>query len=264
MTVENSTELWWKALLTGDGLEAPMRQVRHALRLLPRPHALRILQLALRRRRRARDASSGPGTFQDQRHLLQQVPGMASKNIGGVEIEVTLLFGDVRGSTSLAENMSPSEFSALISRFFGVTSKVLLKSNAWVDRLVGDQVIGMYLPFYVGEDHESKAVDAAKELLKRTGHDSTDGPWIPLGIGIHSGVAFIGAVGSEDAATDITVLGDVPNTAARLSSAAGPGEIVISDDTFTKAGLDDDLEQRTLELKGKSEPLGVRVLTDYS
>jgi class 3 adenylate cyclase len=52
---------------------------------------------------------------------------MASKNIGGVEIEVTLLFGDVRGSTSLAEKMSPSEFSALISRFFGVTSKVLLK-----------------------------------------------------------------------------------------------------------------------------------------
>jgi class 3 adenylate cyclase len=56
----------------------------------------------------------------------------------------------------------------------------------------------------------------------------------------------------------------VPNTAARLSSAAGPGEIVISDDTFAQAGLDGDLEQRTLELKGKSEPLGVRVLTDYS
>ena len=160
--------------------------------------------------------------------------------------------------------MSPSEFSALISRFFGVTSKVLLRSNAWVDRLVGDQVIGMYLPFYVGEDHQAKAIAAAKDLLKRTGHDSSDGPWIPLGIGIHSGIAFIGSVGSEDAVTDITVLGDVPNTAARLSSAAGPGEIVISDDTFANAGLDGDLERRTLELKGKSEPLGVRVLTDYS
>ena len=60
------------------------------------------------------------------------------------------------------------------------------------------------------------------------------------------------------------MLGDVPNTAARLSSAAGPGEIVISDDTFANAGLDGDLEHRTLELKGKSEPLGVRILTDYS
>ena len=264
MTVDKSTELWWKALLTGDGLEAPMRQVRHAFRLLPAHSrcvfcnspfdgvgapAMRVL---------------GRGPSRISATFCNKCQVMASKNIGGVEIEVTLLFGDVRGSTSLAENMSPSEFSALISRFFGVTSKVLLRSNAWVDRLVGDQVIGMHLPFYVGEDHQAKAIGAAKDLLKRTGHDSTDGPWIPLGIGIHSGVAFIGSVGSEDAATDITVLGDVPNTAARLSSAAGPGEIVISDDAFAKAGFDGDLERRTLELKGKSEPLGVRVLTDYS
>lgn len=177
---------------------------------------------------------------------------------------MTLLFGDVRGSTSLAEKMSPSEFSTLISRFFGVTSKVLLKSNAWVDRLVGDQVIGMYLPFYVGEDHQAKAIDAAKSLLKKTGHGSADGPWIPLGVGIHSGVAFVGAVGAEDAATDITVLGDAPNVAARLSSAAGPGEIVISNVTYSKTDLSDDLERRTLDLKGKSEPLDIRVLTDYS
>ena len=264
MTVENSPEKWWTALLTGDGLEQPMRQVRHAFRLLPADHRCTFCNSPFDGLGAPAMRALGRGPSRISSKFCNKCQITASKNIGGVEIEVTLLFGDVRGSTSLAEKMSPSDFSALISRFFGVTSKVLLKSNAWVDRLVGDQVIGMYLPFYVGEDHQAKAIDSAKELLKRTGHDSTDGPWIPLGIGIHSGVSFIGSVGSEDAATDITVLGDVPNTAARLSSAAGPGEIVISDQTFSQAGLGGDLEQRTLELKGKSEPLGVRVLTDYS
>jgi adenylate cyclase len=188
----------------------------------------------------------------------------SSKYIGGSEIDLTLLFADVRGSTSLAEGMNPSEFSRVISRFFGVSSKILLKSGAWVDRLVGDQVIGMYIPFYVGENHQQAAVKAAKALLRATGHDSPDGPWIPLGVGIHCGNAFVGTVGSQDAATDITVLGDAPNTAARLSSAAAIGEIVLSDGAYEIAGMTDDLERRTLELKGKIEPMGVRVLTDLS
>lgn len=264
MTVDNSTERWWRSLLTGDGLEKPMRQMRHALRMLPAHSRCKFCNSPFDGVAAPAMRIVGRGPSRISTAFCHQCQSTASKNIGGVEVELTLLFGDVRGSTSLAEQMSPSEFSVLISRFFGVTSKVLLKSAAWVDRLVGDQVIGMYLPFYVGDDHQAKAIHAAKELLKKTGHDSPDGPWIPLGVGIHSGVAFVGTVGAEDAATDITVLGDAPNVAARLSSAAGPGEIVISDDTFAKAGLDGDLERRTLDLKGKSEPLGVRVLTDYS
>ena len=71
-------------------------------------------------------------------------------------------------------------------------------------------------------------------------------------------------MGSAEGATDITVLGDAPNVAARLSSAAGPGEILISADTFGSTELSSSLEERTLALKGKSEPLTVRVLKDYS
>jgi adenylate cyclase len=160
--------------------------------------------------------------------------------------------------------MSVSEFSLLISRFFAVTTKVLLRTRAWVDRLVGDQVIGMYLPYYVGDNHQGTAIGAAKDLLRLTGHNDPTGPWIPLGVGVHTGISFVGTVGSHDSATDITVLGDAPNVAARLSSAAGPGEILISEDTYAGAGLDRDLEKRTVDLKGKSEPLTVRVLEDYS
>jgi adenylate cyclase len=77
----------------------------------------------------------------------------SSKFIGGTEIDLTLLFADVRGSTSLSAGMNPSEFSKIISRFFGVYSKIILKSGVWVDRLVGGQIIGMCIPYYVGGNH---------------------------------------------------------------------------------------------------------------
>ena len=86
------------------------------------------------------------------------------------------------------------------------------------------------------------------------------GPWIEVGVGVHFGTAFVGTVGSKDGATDITVLGDVPNVAARLSSAAAAGEILVSEDAYKRAEISGALEQRSLELKGKSQPMTVYVL----
>lgn len=104
--------------------------------------------------------------------------------------------------------------------------------------------------------------EAAQEMLHATGHGSAEGPWIPLGIGVHTGTAFVGAVGSDEGTVDITVLGDAANSAARLSSNAGQGEILISDSAYAAAGLEDEsLERRSLELKGKSQPVPVRVMT---
>jgi class 3 adenylate cyclase len=104
-------------------------------------------------------------------------------------------------------------------------------------------------------------------ILQATGHGAPEGPWIPIGAGVHTGTAFVGAVGSSDGTFDITVLGDAANTAARLSSNAAQGEIVISSAAGEAAGPDfpalDNLEVRELELKGKREPVSVRVLTSY-
>ena len=81
------------------------------------------------------------------------------------------------------------------------------------------------------------------------------------GVGIHTGVAYVGVVGEEDGPTDFTALGDNVNITARLASQAGPGEILISDASYSHSGLDlGDLEHRQLELKGKSETTGVHVL----
>ena len=179
---------------------------------------------------------------------------------GGAEVPLTMLFADVRGSTKLAEQMSAREFSRLINRFYAVASHVLIQTDAMVDRLMGDEAIGLYLPGFAGSEHPRRAIEAARELLRLTGHQDNKGPWLPVGVGVHTGPAFVGIVGNEASTMDFTALGDNVNTAARLASEAGSGEVLISAAAFSAAHLQEDLERRQLELKGKSEPIGVYVL----
>ena len=96
-----------------------------------------------------------------------------------------------------------------------------------------------------------------RHLLRRTGHAGPDGPWVPVGAGVHTGRLWFGTVG-EGNHVEITVLGDVVNTTARLASAAESGEVLVSVDAARAAGLDDSaLEHRSLELKGKEAPTEV-------
>jgi adenylate cyclase len=183
---------------------------------------------------------------------------------GGAEVELTMLFVDVRGSTTLAEQMSPTDYSRLINRFYTIATRIMVRTDALIDKIIGDQAAGMYVPGFAGIHHAAKALLAAQQIMKDTGHSSPDEPWISLGAGVHTGVAFVGSLGSEDGTTDITVLGDAANIAARLSSSAGIGEILISENTSQSLGLDShDLEHRQLTLKGKREPVSVAVLKQY-
>lgn len=177
----------------------------------------------------------------------------AKEHQGGAEIELTLLFADVRGSTQLSESMNTREYSQLINRFYNAATKVMVGSDALIDKIIGDQAAGMYVPGFAGDEHAARAIEAASEILQETGHAREGSPWIPLGVGVHTGVAFVGSVGSKDGASDITVLGEAPNIAARLASSAGQGEILISASAAHAAGLDTTaLETRSLELKGIS------------
>jgi len=181
-------------------------------------------------------------------------------NPGGAEIDMTLLFADIRGSTTLAQELGTQEFSRLINRFYITATHVFSETNAWIDRLVGDQVIGLYLPSMAGPDHTSTAIQGARELLRAVGYGSLDGPWLALGVGVHTGSTFMGSVGTDKGLRDITVLGDTANTTARLSSVAAAGEILISDAACARSGIDvSGLEARTLELKGRAQPIDVHV-----
>lgn len=186
----------------------------------------------------------------------------AKKTRAGTELEMSMLFADIRGSTPLAESMSPGEFKHLIDRFYTETTNVLTHSLAQIDKLAGDEVSGFYLPSYLGIDYAAKSVEAAQELLRVTGHADPDGPWVPVGVGINTGEAYFGVVGTSHELLEMTALGDEVNIAARLASQAAAGQIVLSESTVRKAGLDTaGLEKRTLELKGKSQPVDVWVMT---
>ncbi len=179
----------------------------------------------------------------------------------GIEVPLTLLFADVRGSTTLAEEIGASAFHHLINRFYMASTEILIQTNALIEKMIGDEVAGMYVPGIAGPDHAQVAVEAARALLKATGHSDPDGPWIRVGVGVHTGIGYVGAVGSNQRVSDITVLGDVANTAARLASQAQTGEILVSEETCSIIGLGfDHCEQRQLQLKGRVQPMTARVI----
>lgn len=180
---------------------------------------------------------------------------------GGAEVELTMLFVDVRGSTSLAERMDAGRFGALMNRFYEAAIDVLVDANAFIDKLVGDEVTALFIPGYVGPDHAKRAVESAQALLRATGHDDPDGPWVPVGVGVHTGVAWVGSIVGASGAADFTALGDNVNIAARLASEAGAGEALASEATLDSAGVHPGgLERRELNLKGKSKLVNVHVL----
>jgi adenylate cyclase len=122
-----------------------------------------------------------------------------------------------------------------------------------VEKLIGDEVAGLYVPGHAGESHAEIAINAAKSIMQATGHDRTSGPWIPVGAGVHTGIAFVGSVVSEGIA-EITALGDSVNMTARLASEASPGEVLVSEDARKAARISPKgMERRELELKGRSK-----------
>ena len=138
----------------------------------------------------------------------------------GVEITVTLLFADVRNSTTLAEQVGPAEFRTRINRFYRIASDALLRTDGLVDKFIGDGVMGMYIPGMSGIDHAAKGIEAARRILDRVAA-APEAERLPVGVGVHTGTAFVGAVGHAAEVEDFTALGDAVNTTARLASVAG-------------------------------------------
>jgi adenylate cyclase len=190
-------------------------------------------------------------------HLCNICERFAEENPGGAELEVSLLFADIRGSTPLAATMKAYEYSQLIDRFYKVTTNIIYEHGGMVEKLVGDEVAAFFVPAFTDDNnHARAAVKAGQAILAATSHGQGREPWVPLGLGIHTGEAFVGAVGEPGRNINITVLGDNVNVASRLGGQALAGEIVISETTRQMAGLPkDELEFRSLTLKGKESPV---------
>jgi adenylate cyclase len=179
--------------------------------------------------------------------------------MGGVKMEIGVLFADVRGFTTLAENMAPEDVAELLNRFYAAASEVLTRS-AIIDKLVGDEVMALYLPPLMSQPWVDSLVRDAQDLLTSVGYGTPEGPWLALGVGIDLGPAFVGNVGAGDV-KDFTALGDVVNTASRLQSAAAAGQIVMSERLFDRlTSPPQNASTVSLELKGKQDVEPARVL----
>ena len=175
--------------------------------------------------------------------------------LGGHDMEVGVLFADIRGFTSWAENQPPEVVARALNRFYATASAVFTSGDGLIDKLVGDQVMALFITAFrsLGERTCEVMFDAARELLFRFGQTNPDTDPLPVGVGLSFGTARVGNVGVGEV-KDFTAVGDVVNTAARLQAEASPGEIVMSASVYERlAERAPEATHRMLVLKGKAE-----------
>jgi adenylate cyclase len=173
---------------------------------------------------------------------------------GGIVQYTGVLFADLRGFTERFAGVDPNEVPIVLRRFYRCAEDVLFP-DAVIDKLIGDEVMALYLPDLKPgmsrEEVPARMVEHARALLERVGYGTASGPFVEVGIGLDAGEAFVGNIGQR-ALYDFTAVGDVVNTASRLQAHARGGEVVLSQ--RVAAALPAPPGTRVeLDLKGKPE-----------
>jgi adenylate cyclase len=192
----------------------------------------------------------------------QVVQGKLQLEKGGVLSEVTLLFSDIRGFTSMSESREPEEIVRMLNEYFELMVDVIFKYEGTLDKFVGDEVIALFGAPVPMQNAEIKAAQCALDMMRvlsewnrtRAAEGQNE---IKIGIGINTGIVVTGAIGSSRA-LQYTAIGDAVNTASRLCSVAQPGQIILSEATYRK--VKDEVAAVPLppvRLKGKAEELRV-------
>ena len=174
---------------------------------------------------------------------------------GGMMQYIGVLFADLRGFTAQFDGGDPEQASRLLRRFYRCAEDVLFP-DAVIDKLIGDEVMALYLPdlkrAMAHDDVPALMLEHACELLRTVGYVSGSTPFVEMGIGIDVGEAFVGNIGQR-ALFDFTAVGDVVNTASRLQAEAAGGEVVLSQRVAD--GLRGPVGTRVeVEVKGKRDP----------
>jgi adenylate cyclase len=172
-------------------------------------------------------------------------------------VDVAVLFADVRGSTTLAERAGAKDFAALLNRFYFAATRALLRYDAVIDKLIGDEVMAFFVPGISGPAYRRRAVDAGLALLRAVGYGAPEGPWIELGAAVNAGIAYVGNIGT--AVVDFTALGDTVNVAARMQQHAAGGELLVGE-RLAEQGCAH-APRRTSQLRGRERSIDARVLT---
>jgi adenylate cyclase len=183
--------------------------------------------------------------------------GSLKTHPGGAEIEVSIVFADIRGSTGIAETIGPEAFRTALQAFYRIAARAIEDHGGSVDKYLGDGVMALFIPVIAGEAHADRAARAAIELVEGVERSSLPASGVRVGAGVHRGIAFVGVLGSGDR-LDFSALGDPVNVAARLGALADPGEVLVSRDVADHASTTVvGGEPRRVEIAGRAEPLEI-------
>jgi adenylate cyclase len=240
----------WQALLV-DGYE-PLRKAQRVFRWLPHDPRCKLCQ----------NPFGGVGGRLVR--LIGRKPSRKNPNLcqycfdhlpsGGMEVDIGVVFADVRGSTAIGEQSTATAFAERLNRFYATATDVLIHHDGIVDKLIGDEVMALFVQGFAGPDYRAKAARAALELAAVVDD-------LPLGVAANAGTAFVGNVGSGTV-MDFTALGDAVNVGSRLQAFAAPGEVVLSAELYALVADDHPgARAERVDVRGRDVPVDVAVLT---
>jgi adenylate cyclase len=181
---------------------------------------------------------------------------------GGERRAITVLFADIRGFSTIAERMSPDAIAHMLTEYFSEMVDVIFEHGGALDKFIGDAVMALWGTPFARESDPRRALDAAVAMQRavealNTRWTAAGRPAIGIGIGINRGEVFVGNIGSLRR-LEYTVIGDAVNVAQRLSGAAGPGDILMSEAFLDAVGRTQPVDHLGgSELRGKSRAVEV-------
>jgi adenylate cyclase len=177
---------------------------------------------------------------------------------GGAEVEMSILFADIRNSTAFAETAGPKAASDRVNRFLDTATAIITENDGFILAFYGDCIVAVWPPGFSGPGHAASAVAAGREIARSLG---TGADTVPVGVGVHMGSVFIGTVqAAKGLFRDVSIFGVEVNVTARLAASAAAGETLASLEILEAAKADTGAEMRCLELKGISRPVRASAL----
>jgi len=190
------------------------------------------------------------------------ISGQVEVKPGGARCQCTVFNSDIRGFTRMSENTSPEEIVEMLNEYFEDMVDIIFKYEGTLDKFMGDGIMALFGAPVSHPDDAERAVECALEQLEvleeyNAKRRAQNRPGIGVGLGIHTGPVVAGYIGSSKALS-YTVIGDVANTSARLCAKAGPGQILVSEDTYAALGARFKCEEMPpTKIKGKEQPMNL-------
>ena len=186
--------------------------------------------------------------------------GETDAALSGQKREITVLFSDIQGFTSLSERKSAPEIVDLLNRYFSLQVEVIFRHEGTLDKYIGDAIMAFWGAPTDQPDHACRALACAREmeqtLVRFKQEAGADGEQFDVGIGLHCGEAVVGFIGSPERRQDYTVIGDTVNTASRIEGATrGRSRILVSAAVRAACDKYTFTDHGPVKLKGKEEPV---------